>query len=181
MPWVELQNYEADDIIGTLARQAEERGDLDVVIATGDRDQLQLIDTNTVVDMFNPRGLEPTRYDLAKMQDKYQLTPQRFIDYKALVGDTSDNIPGVMGIGDVGARKLLAAYGSLDGIYKNLDKVTGKVHDQLAEQKEMAYLSYKLSTIVCDAPVKLDLEAARVRAHDYEHLKNFFRRLELRV
>ena len=180
MPWVELENYEADDIIGTLARQAEERGDLEIVIATGDRDQLQLIDKSTVVDMFNPRGLEPTRYDLAKMQEKYQLTPQRFIDYKALVGDTSDNIPGVAGIGDVGARKLLAAYESLDGIYEHIDEITGKVHDQLVEQKEMAYLSYKLSTIVLDAPVELDLEGARLRPHNYDHLKELFRRLEFR-
>jgi len=180
MPWIELENYEADDIIGTLARQAEERGDLDIVIATGDKDQLQLIDKSTVVDMFNPRGLEPTRYDLAKMQEKYQLTPLQFIDYKALVGDTSDNIPGVAGIGDVGARKLLAAYHSLDGIYEHIGEITGKVHDQLVDQKDMAYLSYKLSTIVLDAPVTLDLEGALVRPHDYDHLNDLFRRLEFR-
>ncbi len=180
MPWIELENYEADDIIGTLARQAEERGDLDIVIATGDKDQLQLIDKSTVVDMFNPRGLEPTRYDLAKMQEKYQLTPLQFIDYKALVGDTSDNIPGVAGIGDVGARKLLAAYHSLNGIYEHIEEITGKVHDQLVENKEIAYLSYKLSTIVLDAPLTLDLEGALVRPHDYDHLNDLFRRLEFR-
>jgi DNA polymerase-1 len=180
LPWIELENYEADDIIGTLALQAEERGDLDIVIATGDKDQLQLIDKSTVVDMFNPRGLEPTRYDLAKMQEKYQLTPLQFIDYKALVGDTSDNIPGVAGIGDVGARKLLAAYRSLDGIYEHIQEISGKVHDQLVDQKEIAYLSYKLSTIVLDAPVTLDLEGARVRAHDYDRLNELFRRLEFR-
>jgi len=180
LPWIELENYEADDIIGTLARQAEERGDLDIVIATGDKDQLQLIDKSTVVDMFNPRGLEPTRYDLAKMQEKYQLTPLQFIDYKALVGDTSDNIPGVAGIGDVGARKLLAAYHSLDGIYEHIAEISGKVHDQLVDQKEIAYLSYKLSTIVLDAPVTLDLEGALVRAHDYDRLNELFRRLEFR-
>ncbi len=180
LPWIELENYEADDIIGTLARQAENRGDLDIVIATGDKDQLQLIDKSTVVDMFNPRGLEPTRYDLAKMQEKYQLTPLQFIDYKALVGDSSDNIPGVAGIGDVGARKLLAAYHSLDGIYEHIDEIAGKVHDQLVDQKEMAYLSYKLSVIVLDAPVTLDLEGALVRPHNYDHLKELFRRLEFR-
>src|SRR5476649_839931 len=125
LPWIELDNYEADDLIGTLARQAEERGDLEIVIATGDKDQLQLIDKATVVDMFNPRGLEPTRYDLAKMQEKYGLTPQQFIDYKAIVGDTSDNIPGVAGIGDVCARKLLAEYKTLDGIYGHVDEIAG--------------------------------------------------------
>jgi DNA polymerase-1 len=180
LPWVELDNYEADDIIGTLARQAEERGDLDIVIATGDRDQLQLIAKSTVVDMFNPRGLEPSRYDLAKMQEKYGLTPAQFIHYKALVGDTSDNIPGVRGIGDKGAQKLLADYHSLDGIYEHLDEVTGKTHDYLAEQKDMAYLSYTLSTIVCDAPVTLDLQSARVQPGDYDQLNDLFRRLEFR-
>lgn len=180
IPWVELEGFEADDIIGTFARQAEELGGIDIVIATGDKDQLQLIDKSTVVDMFNPRGLEPTRYDLAKMQERYQLTPQQFIDYKALVGDNSDNIPGVAGIGDVGARKLLAAYKSLDGIYEHIDEITGSIHDKLETNKEMAYLSYKLSTIVCDVPLKLDLDAALVRPHKYDHLKELFRKLEFR-
>jgi DNA polymerase-1 len=180
LPWVELQNYEADDIIGTLAKQAEERGDLDIVIATGDKDQLQLIDKSTVVDMFNPRGLEPTRYDLAKMQERYGLTPAQFIDYKALVGDSSDNIPGVKGIGDKGAMKLLADFKTLDGIYEHVDEISGKTHDYLVEHKEIAYLSRELSVIVCDAPVTLDLENAKVRAHDYGHLRELFRRLEFR-
>ncbi|HUD11931.1 MAG TPA: DNA polymerase I [Candidatus Saccharimonadia bacterium] len=180
LPWVELENYEADDIIGTLARQAEERGDLDIVIATGDKDQLQLIDRSTVVDMFNPRGLEPTRYDLAKMQEKYGLTPAQFIDYKALVGDTSDNIPGVAGIGDVGARKLLAEYKTLDAIYERVDEIAGGVGDKLRANKDMAYLSRKLSVIVCDAPVILELEKARVGHFDREHITDLFHRLEFR-
>lgn len=180
IPWIELEGYEADDIIGTFAKQAEELGGIDIVIATGDKDQLQLIDKSTVVDMFNPRGLEPTRYDLAKMQERYQLTPQQFIDYKALVGDKSDNIPGVAGIGDVGARKLLAEYKSLDGIYEHLDEIKGSTHDKLEASKEMAYLSYKLSTIVCDVPLKLDLEGALVRPHKYDHLRELFRKLEFR-
>ncbi len=180
LPWLELQGYEADDIIGTLARQAEERGDLEIVIATGDKDQLQLIDKATVVDMFNPRGLEPTRYDLAKMQERYGLTPAQFIDYKALVGDASDNIPGVKGIGEKGALKLLAEYQTLDGIYEHADEVAGSVGEKLRAEKDMAYLSRKLSVIVCDAPVKLDLEGAKLRPHDYGHLKDLFRKLEFR-
>ncbi|HSX01929.1 MAG TPA: DNA polymerase I [Candidatus Saccharimonadia bacterium] len=179
-PMVELDNYEADDIIGTLARQAEERGDLDIVIATGDKDQLQLVDKSTIVAMFNPRGMEPTRYDLAKMQEKYGLTPHQFIDYKALVGDPSDNIPGVAGIGDVGAKKLLHQYKSLDGIYEHLDEITGSLHDKLAANKEMAYLSYKLSVIVCDAPVQLDLKAAAIGQYDRDHVQALFHRLDFR-
>jgi len=180
LPWIELQNYEADDIIGTLARMAEERGDLDIVIATGDKDQLQLIDNRTVVDMFNPRGSEPTRYDLAKMQERYGMTPAQFIDYKALVGDPSDNIPGVAGIGDVGARKLIAEFTTLDGIYENLDKIPGKTGEKLRDNREMAYLSRKLSVIVLDAPVELDLKAARVGHYDREHVTALFHRLEFR-
>ena len=180
LPWIELENYEADDIIGTLAKQAEERGDLEIVIATGDKDQLQLIDKATVVDMFNPRGLEPTRYDLAKMQERYGLTPAQFIDYKALVGDTSDNIPGVKGIGDKGAIKLLADYKTLDGIYEHVDEIPGSTGQKLRDNKEMAYLSRKLSVIVCDAPVDLDLEGAKLRPHDYGHLRELFRQLEFK-
>lgn len=180
MPWIELDHYEADDIIGTLAKQAEQRGDLDIIIATGDKDQLQLIDKLTVVDMFNPRGLEPSRYDLAKMQEKYGLTPAQFIDYKAIVGDTSDNIPGVRGLGDKGAQKLLAEYKTLDGIYEHIDEITGRTRDLLADQKEMAYLSRKLSVIVTDAPITLDLESAKVQPGDHDKLNELFRRLEFR-
>jgi len=181
LPWIELDKFEADDIIGTLARQAEKRGDLEIVIATGDKDQLQLVDENTVVDLFNPRGTEPTRYDLAKMEERYGMTPAQFIDYKALVGDKSDNIPGVNGIGDVGARKLIAEYKTLDGIYKNLDKITGKTREYLASSKEIAYLSQELSRIVLDAPIKLDLEPARVGNFDRQHIHDLFRRLEFRT
>ena len=180
LPWIELDNFEADDIIGTLARQAEDRGDLDIVIATGDKDQLQLIDKSTVVDMFNPRGMEPTRYDLAKMHDRYGMTPAQFIDYKALVGDPSDNIPGVAGIGDVGARKLIGEFGTLDGIYEGIDGIVGKTGDKLRANREMAYLSRKLSVIVLDAPVELNLKAARVGHYDREHITELFHRLEFR-
>jgi len=179
-PMLELDNFEADDIIGTLARQAEEHGDLDIVIATGDKDQLQLVDKNTIVAMFNPRGIEPTRYDLAKMQEKYGLTPHQFIDYKALVGDPSDNIPGVAGVGDVSAKKLLAEYKSLDGIYEHLDEIKGSLHDKLEKNKDMAYLSYKLSVIVCDAPVKLDLKSAAIGQYDRDHVQQLFHRLDFR-
>lgn len=180
LPWVEVDDYEADDIIGTLAAMAKAQGKVTTVIATGDRDQLQLINDSTVVDMFNPRGLEPTRYDMAKMQDKYGLTPDQFIDYKALVGDASDNIPGVKGIGDKGAQKLLSDYGSLDGIYSHLDQIEGRVHDLLVVGRDMAFLSQRLSAIVCDLPLTLDLETARVGRYDRHQLDDLFRRLDFR-
>ena len=181
LPWVELENYEADDIIGTFARQAETRGGLEVIIATGDKDQLQLVSETTVVDMFNPRTPVPTRYDLAKMDEKYGLTPAEFIDYKALVGDSSDNIPGVAGIGDVGAKKLLHQYRTLDNVYAHLDEIKGKVRENLENQKDIAYLSRKLSVIVCDAPVNLELEGARVGHFDRAHVNDLFHRLGFRT
>ncbi len=180
LPWIEVAGYEADDIIGTLARKAEARGDVEIVIATGDKDQLQLVDRATVVDIFNPRGLEPTRYDLAKMQERYGLTPAQFIDYKALVGDASDNIPGVKGIGDKGAIKLLADYGTLDGIYEHVDEIAGSVGEKLRVGKDMAYLSRTLSVIVCDMDLELDLEEARVGRYDREKLDELFRRLDFK-
>jgi DNA polymerase-1 len=180
LPMIEVDNYEADDIIGTLARKAEARGDLDIVIATGDRDQLQLVDDHTIVAMFNPRGLEPTRYDLAKMQEKYGLTPRQFVDYKALVGDTSDNIPGVKGIGDKGAQKLLAQYETLEGIYEHLDEITGKTGEYLREGRDFAFLSRQLSEIVCDMPLDLDLEAAQVGQYDHARVRDFFSRMSFR-
>lgn len=181
LPLIEVENYEADDIIGTLARQAEQDGKVDVVIATGDRDQLQLIDEHTVVDLFNPRGLEPTRYTVAKMKEKYGLTPQQFIDYKAIVGDTSDNIPGVKGVGDKGAQKLLAEYGSLEEIYKHADEVTGKTGEYLRASRDIAFLSRQLSEIVCDMPIELDLEAAKIGQYDPEEVHKLFARFEFRT
>jgi DNA polymerase-1 len=181
LPLIEVENYEADDIIGTLARKAEAKGGLDIVIATGDRDQLQLVDENTVVDMFNPRGLEPTRYDLAKMKDKYGLTPAQFVDYKALVGDASDNIPGVKGIGDKGAQKLLAAYGSLAGIYEHVDEINGKVGEALREHRDVAFLSRELSKIVCDMEIDLDLDTARVGQQVHGDVREFFSRMGFRT
>lgn len=181
IPWIEVEKYEADDIIGTFARQAEVMGGLDIVIATGDKDQLQLIDHNTVVDMFNPRNPEPTRYDLAKMQEKYGLTPQQFIDYKGLVGDSSDNIPGVTGIGDVGARKLLGEYHTLEGVYEHLDEITGGIHDKLEVGREIAFLSRDLSRIICDVPgLQLDLEPAKLGQYDRQHVHDLFRKLEFK-
>src|SRR5262249_23030959 len=117
---------------------------------------------------------------LAKMREKYGLTPQQFIDYKALVGDTSDNIPGVKGIGDKGAQKLLADYGSLDGIYEHVDEINGSVGEKLRAGKEMAYLSRDLSVIVCDMPLELDLEAAQVGQYDRGKLDELFRRMDFR-
>lgn len=180
LPFVELENYEADDIIGTLAKQAEDRGGLETVIVTGDLDELQLVDNNTRVYTMKRGFTDTVIYDHAAVKERYSVTPKQFIDVKALKGDTSDNIPGVAGIGEKGAVELIATYGSLDNVYAHLDDLKPALKTKLEAGKEIAYLSQKLSTIVCDAPVSLDLEAAQVGRYDRQVIHELFRRLEFK-
>jgi DNA polymerase I len=177
IPFIELANYEADDIIGTLAAKAK---DVETIIVTGDLDELQLIDETTKVYALR-RGMTDTKiYDLAALKERYGLTPEQFIDLKALKGDSSDNIPGVPGVGEKTAMTLIQQYGSLDGVYEHLDELKGKLKERLEENKELAYLSQKLSHIVCDAPVELDLDAARLGQYDRQRLQELFRRLDFK-
>jgi DNA polymerase-1 len=180
LPWIELDNYEADDIIGTLGRQARPHG-LETIIVTGDLDELQLIDEHTRVYTMR-RGFTDTMiYDLAALKDRYGVDPQQFIDLKALKGDASDNIPGVEGVGEKTARDLITTYGSLDGVYEHVGELKGKLKERLEANKDMAYLSQKLSTIVCDAPVKLELTPAQVGRYDRQHIHELFRRMEFKT
>jgi DNA polymerase-1 len=179
IPWIELEKYEADDIIGTLGRQAEQQG-LETIIVTGDRDEFQLIDENTKVYTMRRGFTDTVIYDLAALHDKYGVNPQQFIDLKALQGDSSDNIPGVPGVGEKTAKDLITTYGSLDEVYKNLDQLKGKLKERLETNKDLAYLSLKLSTIVCDAPVKLELKPAILGQYDKQHIHDLFRRLEFK-
>jgi DNA polymerase-1 len=179
LPWIELENYEADDIIGTLGRQAEQRG-LETIIVTGDLDELQLIDDNTKVYTMRRGFTDTVIYDLEALKDRYGVDPKQFIDLKALKGDASDNIPGVEGVGEKTAKDLIMTYGSLDAVYNNLDQLKGKLKERLETNKDMAYLSQTLSTIVCDAPVKLELEAAHVGRYDRAHIHELFRRMEFK-
>lgn len=176
LPWIELEKYEADDIIGTLGRQAEEKG-LETIIVTGDLDELQLIDENTRVYTMKRGFTDTVIYDLAALHERYGVTPQQFVDLKALKGDSSDNIPGVEGVGEKTAKDLITTYGDLDGVYKNLDQITGKLHERLRDNKDKAYLSQELSRIVCDAPITLDLGPARLGQYDRPHIYDLFRRM----
>lgn len=125
IPIIEIEGFEADDIIGTMARKGEEEG-FEVVIVTGDRDALQLV-TEDVSVMYTKRGISDiVRYDLNKVRERYELEPQQLIDMKGLMGDSSDNIPGVPGIGEKTAIKLLKEFSSLEEILDNIDKVSGK-------------------------------------------------------
>ncbi|TAK89058.1 DNA polymerase I [Patescibacteria group bacterium] len=179
MPWIELDKYEADDIIGTLGRQAEKRG-LETIIVTGDLDELQLIDDNTKIYTMRKGFTDTVIYDLDALKERYGVDPQQFIDLKALKGDASDNIPGVPGVGEKTAKDLITKYGSLDGVYENTHELKGKLKERIEENKDLAYLSQKLSTIVLDAPVELDLKPAEVGQYIRQHIHDLFRRLEFK-
>ncbi len=177
-PRVALDDYEADDLLGTLSRQAEEQG-ADVVIVTGDRDALQLVDDHVTVLTSGRRFSDTIRYTPATVRQKYGLDPRQLVDLKALMGDASDAIPGVRGVGQKGGTKLLQQYGSLDDLYAHLDELPTRYRNALGANREMAYLSQKLGRIVRTAPVTLDLEAAAYGRHlDRDGLLALLRELE---
>lgn len=176
-PFIELDGYEADDIIGTLAQQAT---GTETIIMTSDLDGLQLVNDSTKVYAQRRGVTDLTIYDRAKIQERYGLTPEQFVDYKALRGDASDNIPGVSGIGEKTASELIQKYGSLDGVYAHLAELREKLAQKLRDEKEIAYLSKKLATIMCDAPVRLDLEAARADKVDRAAVYKLFRELDFK-
>ena len=159
IPTLELDNYEADDIIGTFAVHAPE--DVEVIIVTGDRDELQLVDTRTKV-YYTKRGISDIQiFDEAEFAANYEgLVPKQLIDLKGLMGDASDNIPGVPGVGPKTALKLIKEYGNVETVLENIDKISGKaLKAKLADNKESALLSKQLATICTEAPV--DTEIAR--------------------
>lgn len=157
IPTLELDNYEADDIIGTFAVHAPE--DVEVIIVTGDRDELQLVDTRTKV-YYTKRGISDIQiFDEAEFATNYEgLVPKQLIELKGLMGDASDNIPGVPGVGPKTALKLIKEYGDVETVLENIDKVSGKaLKAKLADNKESALLSKKLATICTEAPVDTDI------------------------
>ena len=179
MPIYELDGFEADDVLGTLARQAEGRG-ISAAIVSGDQDTLQLVDQAVSVwfagNTYGRSGLNA--FDEAAVQERYGFAPAKLVDYKALVGDTSDNIPGVPGIGDKTAKALIAQYGTLEDILAHLDTLPPKVSAKLREHQALARQCKHLATIVTDAPVRLDLEACRVATADRTALLPLMRELE---
>ncbi len=179
IPTLSLDGYEADDVIGTLAAQA--RGKVPVSIVTGDRDLLQLVDDNTMVDLpLNRNTKRPVTYNSNVVFEEYEMRPDQIVDWKALEGDSSDNIPGVRGVGRKTAVKLLSQYDTLDNIYAHLDEIPVRFRNKLKAGKEMAYLSKKLATIVTDAPITLDLEACVTQDFDPKAVLTILRELELR-
>lgn len=165
--FVEVDEYEADDIIGALSLQADQEGDWETFIVSSDLDMLQIVDENTRMYRVLKGFSKLEELDVPAVEAKYGIKKSQFLDLKALKGDASDNIPGVPGVGEKTAVKLLNDYGSLDGVYEHLDEISGKVHDKLEQGKESAKMSYELAKIQFDAPVKLkemiDLKIDRER------------------
>src|SRR6476660_663495 len=180
IPVYELPGYEADDVIGTIVVDAEKRG-LDTTIVTGDLDMLQLVTDQTRL-MTTRSGVENTiLYDPARIRERYDLVPDQMIDYKSLKGDPTDNIPGVPGVGEKTAAKLIREYGTLDALYQRIDEVKpDKLREKLIEHREQVFMGKDLSTIVRDLPVEFDLEAARLGDYDRETVIRLFREYEFR-
>lgn len=171
---IEIEGYEADDIIGTITNNAKKHN-VKIDVYTGDRDLLQLINENVVVNMMH-RGLsEVEAFDEAHMQDVYGIKPKQIIDVKSLMGDTSDNIPGVKGIGEKTAFDLINKFESLDNIYANIDQIKGKLKEKLENDKKMAYLSYELATIANDVPLDLSILDDTYEGYDKVGLNKFFK------
>ena len=172
-----LEGYEADDILGTLAAMAEQN-DVITYIATGDKDSLQLISDKTNVILAT--NTEPILFDTKKFEEKYGISPSQFVDVKALMGDSSDNIPGVPGIGEKTALKLVAEYGSLDAIYENLEEkpLSASVIAKLSAGKTSAYDSQFLAKIKRDVPLGLTLVDVAYHGVHREELSRLFTRLE---
>ena len=164
----EVDGFEADDLIGTLAEQGKKEKDLQVIILTGDRDMLQLVDKNVLVIAPVVGVTQTTLYDEAKVIEKYGLTPAQFVDYKALIGDASDNYPGVSGVGPKTAADLINRFNTIEGIYENLGEIAPGVQLKLANDAEQAMLAKKLATIVRDAPVKIDWNKCEVKKTDFK-------------
>jgi len=177
LPRLEMEGYEADDVLGSVARVAAEQG-LGVKIITGDRDLLQLVNERTAVYVAGDDKTYITDEDVTK--SKFGIPPQQVVDYKAIVGDKSDNIPGVTGVGEKTALRLLEKYGSLDEIYAHLDEVEKRWRTKLEEGKEAAYMSRDLAAIHTDLPVELNLEHARADQFDSAALETLFTELEFR-
>ena len=179
IPIFECEGWEADDILGTAGRICA-ASDWDCVIVTGDRDSLQLVAEHVSVKLVVTRGgqTNTTLYTPEVFEAEYGFAPIRMIDLKSLMGDSSDNIPGVAGVGPKTATQLLVQYGTLDGVYAHLDELKDSVRKKLEAGRENAYLSYDLATIRCEAPVDFRPEDCLVREADNDALWALFQKLE---
>lgn len=181
IPIYECQGWEADDVIGTVGKICSEN-DWECVIVTGDRDSLQLIDQNVHVKLVisKPGQTNATLYTEEKFREEYGFEPKKLIDLKALMGDSSDNIPGVAGVGPKTAKELLLKFGSLDGVYEHIEdaSIRPKLREKLLADREKAYLSYDLATIRPEAPIEFQPRDAIIQPYNRPELYNLFQKLE---
>jgi len=177
IPTFEIDGYEADDVLGTLSHQAEKQN-VDTLVVTGDNDMLQLVSPSTKV-MSPKRSFSDTViYDESGVEEKYGISPSQLAEFKSLTGDPSDNIPGIPGVGDKTAAKLLRQFGSLDGIYDHIEEIAPeKLQTSLRDYKDHVLRNRELATIVIDMPITLNLDACQVTAYDRNQVVELFREL----
>lgn len=192
IPQYEVEGYEADDVVGTLASQASQirnskfeirdGEDMEVTIVTGDLDLLQLV--NEQIQVFTSRkGFSDTvTYDIDAVEERFDgLSPEQIVDYKALKGDSSDNIPGVSGVGDKTATKLLNEYGDLEAVYENLDEISTRARNNLIKEQEEAFLSQKLAQIDTHVPIQLKPKQMRLSDYNLAEVRKIFQQFGFRT
>lgn len=176
--WYEVEGYEGDDIIGTLVDFGE-KNNLKVSVYTGDKDANQLISSQTTIYRTVKGVTELDIYNEQTLLDKYGLKPDQFRDFLGLMGDSSDNIPGIKGVGEKTALKLLHQYGTIEGLQEHQDEIKGKMGEKIRAGMEDALMSKKVATILRDIPIDVDLEKATYQGYDYETLKSFYEKYDM--
>ena len=174
--YFEIDNYEADDIIGTFAKYCDDDPNFVGTIISSDKDLLQLISNDIDIKLLKQKDY--IRYNRDTFFAEYGIEPRNIVDLKALMGDSSDNIPGVKGVGEKTALKLLQEYKTLDGIYENIDNIKGSIHDKLVNDKESAYTSYELATIYKEVPMDITVDDLVYKNTDHQKLNEFYEELE---
>jgi len=182
IPIIGIEGFEADDIAGTLSKDKRITNDIKKYLITGDFDYLQLISPSTTIVHFKKGFTETKEYNFSNIEDYLGLRLDQVLDYKGLVGDPSDNLPGVRGVGEKTAKKLLTQFETIDGIYENIEQVKGKVKEYLESYKNEAYLSKKLSKIKCDIDLDFKLDDFKFNIKDAVlDIENIFNEFEFEM